>query len=245
MQLLQYNHADVRFHLAADEALLRSAERGEGGLGESLRFYEFAVPVVILGVGTRWREEVLDSGCRADGVPVYRRCSGGGTVVFAPGCLGYSLVLDTEARPEMAGLHESYAAIMGRIVRALRRRGLDATHEGISDLAVAGRKVGGTAQKRLRRFILHHGTLLCGMGLSVLDRYLLHPPSEPDYRAGRPHARFATNLPFGVEEGRAVLLEAFDLPPTAVPWDVTESIAPAVERLMAERYAREDWHRRR
>jgi lipoate-protein ligase A len=61
-------------NLALDEALLVAAEAGGG---EVLRVWEWPRPAVVLGSGGKLTEEVDVSACRADGVPVLRRSSGG------------------------------------------------------------------------------------------------------------------------------------------------------------------------
>ena len=66
---------------------------------------------------------------------------------------------------------------------------------GLADLALAGRKVSGNAQRRGRCGVLHHGTVLYDFDASLAERYLLEPPRQPDYRAGRSHQAFLGNLP--------------------------------------------------
>src|SRR5438270_7004517 len=143
-------------NLALDEALLLRAEAGEGG--EMLRVWEWPRPAAVLGAGCRLADEVDEAACRADGVPVLRRSSGGGTVLLGPGCLLYTLILDAERAPELAGIRSSYAFILGRVAAMLPETP-GAGPAGVSDLAADGRKFSGNAQQRKRRFLLHHGTL--------------------------------------------------------------------------------------
>src|SRR6266487_4967712 len=78
-------------NLACDEALLDSCEAGEcDGL---LRFWEAAEYFVVLGYANKAPVEVNIEACQKRGVPVFRRCTGGGAVVQGPGCLNYSLLL--------------------------------------------------------------------------------------------------------------------------------------------------------
>src|SRR5262245_36170851 len=86
-------------NLALDEALLIAAEAGGP---EVLRLWRWPAPAVVLGAGGRLADDVRADACAADGVPVRRRSSGGGTVLLGPGCLCYSLVLGMD-RP---GLRE-------------------------------------------------------------------------------------------------------------------------------------------
>ena len=78
-------------NLACDEALLDWAEAHESpGL---LRFWESDRRFVVLGYANRVADEVDVEACRAEDVPVLRRCSGGGTVLQGPGCVNYALIL--------------------------------------------------------------------------------------------------------------------------------------------------------
>src|SRR4029077_14400618 len=78
-------------NLAADEALLEWCEAGDGA--EVLRFWEPHEYFVVVGYANKVATEVNVATCEAKGIPIFRRCSGGGTVVQGPGCLNYTLVL--------------------------------------------------------------------------------------------------------------------------------------------------------
>src|SRR5687767_7951565 len=86
-------------NLACDEALLDLCENERV---EILRFWEAREPFVVVGYGNQVASEVNVEECRRRGVPVLRRCSGGGTVVQGPGCLNYNLTL---------GIHDQAAAL--------------------------------------------------------------------------------------------------------------------------------------
>jgi len=243
MRLVHFAAAEPRAQLACDEALLREAEAGR--IGETVRLWQLAAPAVVLGVGARWRQEVIEENCRTDGVPLLRRISGGGAVVLAPGCVNYSLLLDTAARPELRAVRPSYARILAPLAERLSARGPRVRHAALSDLAWRGRKVGGSAQKRARRWLLHHGTILFALDVALLSRYLAHPPSEPAYRAGRPHGEFVANLPLKQRDATACVLEAFGLPPDAAAEELGAEVAARVAELVKVKYARADWNLRR
>lgn len=243
MELVRFSSPDPGAYLACDEVLLQQAEAGRRG--ETLRLAEIERPTVVMGVGAVWRREVRTDACRADGIPLLRRCSGGGTVLVARGCLNYSVVLDMESRPELRSVRASYRRLVPPLAAALSRDGVQVRHAGLSDLARGNRKVGGTAQKRKRRWLLHHGTLLYDLDVNALDRYLALPLRTPEYRGGRPHCAFVTNLPHAPEElvhaVRAAFGVAGDLPPT----DLTGELSQDVVDLVARRYACDDWTYRR
>src|SRR6516225_2394863 len=157
MRYLDLTLPEAADNLALDEALLLEAEAGAGG--EVLRLWEWPRPAVVLGAGCRLADDVDEAACRADGVPILRRSSGGGTVLLGAGCLLYSLVVAYERDPALAEIRSSYRCILGGISGALAERVGAVEPARISDLAVAGRKFSGNAQQRKRAHLLHHGTL--------------------------------------------------------------------------------------
>ena len=241
MRHIDYSFAGPAQNLAYDELLLDHAETSSGG--ECLRFWESAMPFVVLGVGQAWREEVRADECRADGVPILRRCSAGGCVLQGSGCLNYSLVLDQTARPGTASIRGSYAAILGALARAFQARGQVMTCAGTSDLAIDEHKCSGNAQRRRKRFILHHGTILYNTDLSLFTKYLREPTDRPEYRGSRAHREFVVNLPITAAVIRDAVLEAFNLRSPATTPDVDE--ISAVEHLVATKYALDSWNLRR
>lgn len=259
MHWLDWSSPDPAMNLAIDEALLDAAE--EGLTEEILRFWESPSPFVVLGAGCRVAEDVDEGACRAAGVPVHRRCSGGGTVVQGPGCLNYALVLATERARELDSVAGTNRYVLGRLAAAIearlngagaganpppaRRRGpepIALTHEGTSDLAWGPRKVSGTAQRRKKSHVLFHGTLLYDFDLSLAARCLREPAKQPDYRARRTHGEFLTNLPASREELKEAVRAAW----TAVdaePVALVPRLFTAAEALIRTRYGLESWTR--
>ena len=244
MRLLDYSLPSVHENLAVDEALLLESEAASGA--EWLRIWEQPTYAVVLGVSGAVRDDVELEACTADQITVARRASGGGTVLIGPGCLCYSLILDMDLRPELRAVGESYRAILARLGASIarlpdsERLGGDLIVAGRSDLAVASRKVSGSAQKRGRRFLLHHGTLLYGLDLNRVSRCLKQPMRQPLYRGNRPHAQFVVNLPHQRAELQAALTTA---------WEGLESSSAipleAARNLAEQKYAQLTWIMRR
>ncbi len=243
MRLLDYSLDEPGANLALDEALLDSVEKGRSR--ETLRFWESPSPFVVLGVSQKLSEEAEEATCRRMGIPILRRCSAGGCVLQAPGCLNYSLVIRYASYPEAQTIHGSYQLILPAIARVLEERhGIPARREGISDIAVEGLKISGNAQKRRKQAMLHHGTLLYDFDISLAEQCLRHPADRPSYRGNRTHRAFVTNIGMGRSVLTEAVIEAFDL---MGPLDN----APAsdemelVWRLVREKYATDAWNRRR
>jgi lipoate-protein ligase A len=179
-------------NLALDEALLD--ELDERGGDPVLRFWESSRHFVVLGRASRLIDEVDLAACQGDGIPILRRASGGGTVLQGPGCLSYAFVLPLDLHPELATIRTTNRFILERIATVLRRWEPATTFRGISDLAIGGMKISGNAQRRTRKALLFHGTILYDMHADLIARYLKQPLRQPDYRSDRSHGTFLRTI---------------------------------------------------
>lgn len=238
LPIWDYRAREPAENLAADEALLDWCEAGEDR--QALRFWESPVHFVVLGYGNRAAEEARLEDCRAAGVPVLRRCSGGGTVLQGPGCLNYSVVLEIARTPELESITATNRFVMDRNRAAIEQRlGRPVSIEGFTDLVTGGRKFSGNAQRRKRRCLLFHGTILVGFDLARVAQFLLPPPRQPEYRRERPHGEFITNLPLAAADVKIALARAWNAGSS-----FSGNLGGATARLVAERYGRDDWNLR-
>jgi lipoate-protein ligase A len=225
-------------NVALDEALLVEAEERGGPM--VLRVWELGHLAVILGASCRLRENVRLDACRLDGVEVARRSSGGGTVVIGPGALNFSVILPIDAAPELKNVDTAQGYVLGRTLDAIRAGGVaEAEMLGSGDLTLGGRKFSGSAQRRLRRHVLIHASLLFDFSIEAIDRYTLMPPRRPTYREDRPHGEFVTNLPMS----RDRLVEA--LKAAWLPFDRPEATAEVPEAtlrsLLDSKFSKVGW----
>lgn len=249
--LLDETREDMAENLALDEALLLVAE--EHLTGPVLRLWQPGTYAVILGAAGQVEQEVDRSHCERDGVPILRRSSGGGTVLIGPGCLNFTLILPYRFAPGLEEILPSTRYVLNRVKAGLERLSPLTNQialEGISDLTSGGRKVSGNAQQRKRRYFLHHGTLLCGMDLGRISRYLPLPVRQPAYRCGRSHADFLANLPIAPEQARRALIAEWNavIPFPAVEADPQSrklSLAPTIDTLLRDKYRNPHWTFRR
>lgn len=223
-------------NLACDEALLLLAEQNRLH-PPILRLWESEESAVILGRTGKVKDEVHVAECRADGIPILRRCSGGGTVLIGPGCLLYSLVLSRNQYPQTAGIAGTTAAVLETIAESLQSATPEITTAGISDLVLADRKVSGNAQRWLRHTLLHHGSLLYDFDINLLARYLKIPHRQPKYRNSRPHREFLTNLPLSQQKIKRALVDC---------WNANEASGQVPEQLIRElvreKYEQDTWN---
>jgi lipoate---protein ligase len=236
-RFLDFQYDDIASNLALDEALLIEAEeRSEGPI---LRVWESPNLAVVLGASGRLFEDVDVERCRADGVAIARRSSGGGTVLIGPGALNVSVVLNVDAAPGLHAVDKAQEYVLERVARAIRERGPDARLQGSSDLTLGDRKFSGSAQRRLKRHFLVHASVLYDFPLPAIARYTRNPVRQPSYRANRSHEMFVTN----VGMSRAKLVEAaraaFGLLKTpGIPHDVPANLVAA---LVAEKFSDRAW----
>ena len=238
ISLLQLTFSTPEENLACDEALLEEAETRDGpGV---LRFWESPRHFVVLGYANKAAEEVDLDACRAQGVPILRRCSGGGTVLQGPGCLNYSLVLPLDAASPLASISSANRFILERHRNALAAAtGLPITMEGHTDLALGGRKFSGNAQRRKRTHLLFHGGFLLDFDLRLLTTLLRMPPRQPDYRRSRSHADFLTRLETTRDVVHAALRQAWGANAQAAA-----PPAKIITRLVSEKYSSPEWNLR-
>jgi len=235
MKYLDLTFADPAENLACDDALLSWFEARQTG-DSLLRIWQAESHFVVLGHSNKVDAEIHRSGCVAAGIPVLRRISGGGAVVQGPGCLNYSLFLNTEL-VSLRSVGESFHHVLRRHQDVVEKLGRAEVHiEGISDLTVAGRKFSGNAQYRKRVYVLIHGTFLLNFDLPLIDRCLQMPARQPEYRRNRPHGEFIANLGFDGGLVRAGLIETWDATQgfTDVPW-------AAIRELAQAQYRSSDW----
>ncbi|SRR5581483_2159771 len=234
-------------NLACDEALLDLCE--EGDEGELLRFWQPIQSFVVVGYANRAAVEANLPVCEAHQIRVLRRCSGGGTVLQGPGCLNYSLILRIPESGPLQGITGTNQFIMERQRAALQSL-VQAPIEiqGHTDLAIvppvaspapapARLKFSGNAQRRKRRFLIFHGTFLLHFDLSLVEMVLPMPSKQPDYRDGRPHSGFLTNLEIPADKIKSALRTA---------WRAKHSLQNVpldrIRQLVASKYSTSDWN---
>lgn len=227
----------IHDNLTLDEAILVEAD--EDGLGPILRLWEQPDYAVVLGSSRRLREEVHVDRCAEDGVPIARRASGGGTVVVGPGALNMTVVLPMDYAPELVTVDGAQAYVLGRVAEALRRDVPDVAMRASGDLTIGGRKFSGSAQRRLRRRLMVHATIMHGLAIGRIARYLQTPARQPAYREGRTHEEFLMNIPLR----RRILIDSI-----RSAWShstlltATSDVSSArFETLRAARFADRSW----
>ena len=223
-------------NLACDEALL--GWREEQGGDDILRFWESPEPFVVVGYANKIMAEVNVDHCEAKKVPIFRRCSGGGTVLQGPGCLNYALILRMEKDPRLTSISGANKFIMERNREAIQSAaGLASSIRGHTDLAFGHKKFSGNSQRRHKNFLLFHGTFLLNFNLPLVSEFLKFPSRQPDYRDSRSHDDFLMNLNLSVAAIKGALEKEWgaDLPLGDPPLE-------RISKLACEKYATPEWN---
>jgi lipoate-protein ligase A len=163
--------------MAVDEAMLRSFDPAASL--PVLRLYGWNPPALSLGRFQKAAEVLNLERCRADGVAVVRRVTGGGVIYHADE-LTYSLVCTPEQIPPAASIKDSFRVLTRFLLAFYRSLGIDAAYAvdtapaGLRlgertafcfagkesfDILAEGRKIGGNAQRRLKGVIFQHGSI--------------------------------------------------------------------------------------
>ncbi len=158
------------WNMAVDEALMHSA----GTTGQlTLRIYEWAEPTLSMGYFQSYRARdghLASRACKA-----VRRTTGGGTILHHYD-ITYSLTGPVRDRTDQQ-LHQWYDWVHDAWRDALAEQGLSASRcpqtlqdrehrflcferRAAGDLLLAGMKIGGSAQRRLPKAALQHGSIL-------------------------------------------------------------------------------------
>lgn len=228
--------------LALEEVLLARAAGGQ----PSLLVTSWPGPVVVLGYGQPAEDVGLEL-CRARGIPVLRRITGGTGVVHT-GDLGVALALpiDHPWAGGVIGLYGRFLDVLegaltavGAAVerlesprRATRVRSPICFEDQLADtLVVNGRKAVGCAQARRRRAVLVHAAVLLGLDADLYAEIFQVPAS----RVVAALSPAAAALPEAL--AREVALRFAD----ALGLDMRLADPPEIPTRLLERYTEPRW----
>jgi lipoate-protein ligase A len=176
-RFLNSGPADGATNMAVDEAILEGVNRGSSP--PTLRVYAWEPPAVSIGHSQKASVELDLEMCGRRGFGVVRRPTGGRAVLHA-GELTYSVVGRSGEPPLGGTIAETYHAIADGLLLSLAELGVRAelapvataprgrgevappcfVSAGRFEMVVAGRKLIGSAQRRLGGAVLQHGSLL-------------------------------------------------------------------------------------
>jgi lipoate-protein ligase A len=215
---------DGAANMAVDEALLACFDPEKSR--PLLRIYGWEPPALSLGHFQKSAEVLDRERCNRARVPVVRRITGGG-VIYHAGEITYSLVCAPHHIPSAVSIRESFRVLTSFLIRFYDKIGLDARYavdhfpagtklgertgfcfagREIYDIMIAGKKIGGNAQRRLKDVIFQHGSIPVVNHATFGAGFLREPIAGIEETAGALHD-------FGVSVDlpmlKKLLLEAF------------------------------------
>ncbi len=242
------------FNMAVDEFLFRRIHKD---LRTTVRFYRWERPTVSLGY-SQSVEDMLDiESCRRQGIDIVRRITGGKLVLHWRE-ITYSIV-SSDTLAFSATLAESYRRISAGLILGLKKMGLEARLAGPppssysrgnmpcfayparDEIEINGRKVVGSAQKRVGERFLQHGSLPLQGDDGLLDAVSRLREGSAGLRMislsealGREvdSQMVVAHLVDGLAEYFKVRFEPFSLEP---------SNEETVRRIQKHRYANDAW----
>jgi len=204
----------------------------------AIRLWEFQRPTVIAGRSTRIDDEIDRDFCDSLGIPILRRCTGGAAVVGGTGCLMYSVVLDFQSEPALRRIDVAHRYVMTRVLDVARRQVPGLELQGICDLTLDNRKCSGNSLRITRQSLLYHGTILYDFDLELISQCLKVAPRQPEYRHGRDHDSFVTNVPIDPDRFARDLCNQFG----AASEQTTNRWLAPIRELRSQRYDVPAWH---
>lgn len=191
-RLIESGHMDGVTNMAIDEAVARYADKNDTKISPTLRTYGWQPFTISLGFHQSFEEINLQQ-CRKDGIDVVKRPTGGRAILHATE-LTYSVVIPNHSMFFDNSIVKVYGVISKAIVAGLNELGVDVEFEPaqtmpknyskgkLSTLCFAtsiqheigwqGRKLVGSAQRRIGETILQHGSILIGPEHLKLVNYL-------------------------------------------------------------------------
>ena len=170
---------DGRRQIAFDQAMIEAHKAGQ--IPDTIRFLRFP-PTALVGRHQALSREINLAHCRARGIGVARRITGGGAIYFDEGQLGWELVL-RRSTLGIASLAELTRRICEAAAAGLSRLGVDARFRPRNDIEVGGRKVSGTGGFFDQDTLFFQGTVLVDMNPADMLAALNVPQAKLAKRA--------------------------------------------------------------
>ncbi len=147
---------------------------------------------IVLGRSNNPTDSLFIENVVADNVPVYKRSTGGETVVLSNKMIVLSVAV---AQTDFKSGKTYFMDYNTKIISALKSLGIkDLGYKGISDITIKDLKILGSSIYQNKIGVFYHAVLNVSESVSLIEKYLKHPIREPDYRKNRNHKEFVTSL---------------------------------------------------
>src|SRR4030043_226761 len=163
-------------NIALDETLLelKAAEKTP----HTLRFRQFSNPTVLVGHHQSVEEEVRLDYCRAHGIEINRRLTGGGALYWGRKELGWEIYISKKDPRIPQRIEDLYRKMGEAASQGLRHLGIRAYFRPRNDIEIQGRKISRTGGTELSGAILFQGTVLVDFDVDEMLRALRIPTEK-------------------------------------------------------------------
>jgi lipoate-protein ligase A len=178
LRIIDTGVIEGRLNIALGQAIVEAHRAGR--VPDTLRFLRFP-PTALVGRHQALAQEIDLDYCRAHGIGVARRITGGGAIYLDPGQLGWELAL---SRSSLGGaLADVTARICEAAADGLGRLGIEARYRPRNDIEVDGRKISGTGGFFDGDTLFYQGTVLVDMDPATMVSALRVPRAKLAKRA--------------------------------------------------------------
>ncbi len=167
-----------RFNIAVDQAMIELHQAGR--IPDTFRFMRFP-PTALIGRHQALSQEIDVPHCRAHGIGIVRRITGGGAIYLDEGQLGWGLVFHRSALGP-GSLAELARDICLAVAAGLRQLGVEARYRPRNDIEVDGRKISGTGGFFDGDTLIYQGTVLVDMDPAAMVAALRVPRAKLEKR---------------------------------------------------------------
>ena len=160
-------------NMALDDTLVEL--RGQGKTPNTIHFLQFSPRAVLVGFHQAVREEVRVDYCRANGIEINRRITGGGAIFFDESQLGWEVICGKEFFDLKVPNDRLFRILCEPVVTALKYLGIESSFRPRNDIEVNGRKISGTGGTESEGAFLFQGTMLTDFDVDTMLRSLRIP----------------------------------------------------------------------
>lgn len=147
---------------------------------------------IVLGASGNPDESLNMESVQEDHITVLKRPSGGETIILTPNNIMISAVF---CNIKNLRAKDVFQRINRLIISSIEKTGIKGLSlVGISDIAVAGRRILGSAIYRSKNVLLYHAVLNLGEPAATFERYLKPSSKESADRSGRAAIDLTTSL---------------------------------------------------
>lgn len=271
-RLLNTGFNDPAYNMALDEAQILLIAQGK--LPPTIRFYGWLPASLSIGYFQKMSAEIDVPACKAKGIGIVRRLTGGRSVLHDDE-VTYSFLVPDSHPLFPASVIESYKIISQGILQGLQLLNIPAEMVSLSrkgrinlnphdsaacfdapsfyEIAVDGKKLVGSAQNRQHGVILQHGSILISLDHEKLFSILKFSSERIRKRKQKIFIKKATSIK-EIKGSRYPYAQIVDAMTTGfqnalqldlVPGELTDEELELTNKLIKEKYTQKEWNFRR